>query len=80
LGYTRGNRIDGSFVFSLSFVALAGSASAINWTDADGGDESSCAPGNRGPAGYNTADLNCDGKVRLDDFSILADKWLLPIP
>ena len=33
-----------------------------------------------GPAGYNTADLNCDGKVRLDDFNILADKWLLPIP
>ncbi|HUW19633.1 MAG TPA: SUMF1/EgtB/PvdO family nonheme iron enzyme [Sedimentisphaerales bacterium] len=29
-----------------------------------------------GPPGYNTADLNCDGKVKFDDFSLLALKWL----
>ena len=29
-----------------------------------------------GPAGYNTADLNCDGEVELDDFAILALQWL----
>jgi hypothetical protein len=29
-----------------------------------------------GPAGYNTADLNCDGKVKFDDLGILALQWL----
>ncbi|MHC4624376.1 MAG: hypothetical protein ACYS4W_10805, partial [Planctomycetota bacterium] len=33
-----------------------------------------------GPAGYNTADLNCDGKVKFDDFAWLALKWLESIP
>jgi hypothetical protein len=33
-----------------------------------------------GPAGYNTADLNCDGEVRFDDFGWLALKWLEGIP
>jgi hypothetical protein len=33
-----------------------------------------------GPAGYNTADLNCDGEVKFDDFAGLALKWLESIP
>jgi len=33
-----------------------------------------------GPAGYNTADLNCDGEVEFDDFAGLASQWLQSCP
>jgi hypothetical protein len=29
-----------------------------------------------GPAGYNIADLNCDGEVKFDDYAALALEWL----
>jgi len=33
-----------------------------------------------GRAGYNTADLNCDGEVEFDDFAGLASQWLTSCP
>jgi hypothetical protein len=33
-----------------------------------------------GPAGYNTADLNCDGEVKFGDFAEIALRWLTSSP
>ncbi len=33
-----------------------------------------------GPAGYNTADLNCDGEVKFGDFAEIAVRWLTSSP
>ncbi len=33
-----------------------------------------------GPAGYNIADLNCDGNVKFDDYATLALQWLESYP